>query len=41
VSGTAATPPIDVTLELVGKDKTLQRIDVALAFIQARAEQGA
>ena len=41
VSGTAATPPIDVTLELVGKDKTLQRIDVALAFIQARVEQGA
>ena len=41
VSGTAATPPIDVTLELVGKDKTLQRIDVALAVIQARAEQGA
>ena len=41
VSGTAATPPIDVTLELVGKVKTLKRIDVALAFIQARAEQGA
>ena len=41
VSGTAATPPIDITLELVGKERTLQRIDVALAFIQARVAQGA
>ncbi len=41
VSGTAATPPIDQTLELVGKPRTLQRIDTALAFIAARAEQGA
>ena len=41
VSGTAATPPIDVTLELVGQEKTLQRIDAALAYIQERKEQGA
>ena len=41
VSGTAATPPIDVTLELVGKDKTLERIDAALAFIAGRAEKSA
>jgi glutamyl-tRNA synthetase len=41
VSGTAATPPIDVTLELVGREKTLKRIDAALGFITARAEQGA
>ena len=41
VSGTAATPPIDVTLELVGKDKTLERIDAALGFIATRVEQGA
>jgi len=41
VSGAAATPPIDVTLELVGKEKTLERIDAALTFIAGRAEQGA
>ena len=41
VSGTAATPPIDVTLELVGKEKTLERIDAALGFIATRAEQSA
>ena len=41
VSGTAATPPIDQTLALVGKHRTLQRIDAALAFIAARAEQDA
>ena len=41
VSGTAATPPIDITLELVGKERTLERIDGAIGFIAARAEQGA
>jgi len=41
VSGTAATPPIDITLELVGKERTLERIDAAIGFIAARAEQGA
>ena len=41
VSGTAATPPIDITLELVGKERTLERIDSAIGFIAARAEQGA
>ena len=41
VSGTAATPPIDITLELVGKERTLKRIDAALGFIAERAEQGA
>ena len=41
VSGTAATPPIDITLELVGKERTLERIDSAIEFIAARAEQGA
>ena len=39
VSGTAATPSIDVTLELVGRDKTLSRIDAALDFISQRAAQ--
>ena len=33
VSGTAATPPIDETLLLVGKARTLERIDRALVFI--------
>jgi glutamyl-tRNA synthetase len=41
VSGTAATPPIDETLALVGRDKTLQRISVALDFIAAREAHGA
>ncbi|NKC14580.1 MAG: glutamate--tRNA ligase [Gammaproteobacteria bacterium] len=36
LSGRAATPPIDVTLALVGKARTLARIDAALQFIAAR-----
>lgn len=39
VSGTAATPSIDITLELVGRDKTLRRLDDALEFISKRATQ--
>ncbi len=41
VSGTAATPSIDVTLALVGKQKTLERLDRALEFISERAAQNA
>ncbi len=37
VSGRAATPGIDVTLYLVGKDATLRRIDRALEHIRQRA----
>jgi glutamyl-tRNA synthetase len=37
VTGGPVSPPIDVTLALVGRDKTLQRIADAIAFIQARA----
>ena len=33
VSGTAATPSIDTTLQLVGKQRTLQRIQKALRWI--------
>jgi glutamyl-tRNA synthetase len=33
VSGTSVSPPIDLTLELLGKNKTLARIDRALEFI--------
>jgi glutamyl-tRNA synthetase len=36
IVGRAASPGIDVTLELVGKEATLRRIDKALAFIDAQ-----
>ena len=39
LSGRAATPGIDITLALVGKERTLARIDSALAFIEERAKQ--
>ena len=32
VSGTAVSPPIDKTLEILGKAATLQRIDRAIAY---------
>ncbi|WP_133511939.1 glutamate--tRNA ligase [Candidatus Thiosymbion oneisti] len=35
--GRAASPGIDVTLQLVGKTATLRRIDKALAYIRGRA----
>jgi len=38
VCGRAASPGIDVTLRLVGKDACLRRIDKALEFIQKRTE---
>ena len=37
VVGRAASPGIDVTLQLVGKDACLRRIDMALEFIRQRA----
>lgn len=37
VTGAGVSPAIDITLELVGQEKTVQRIDKALAFIDARA----
>ncbi len=36
VSGTSVSPPIDVTLELLGRQKTLARIDRALAYIRTK-----
>jgi glutamyl-tRNA synthetase len=33
VSGTAVSPPIDITLELLGQENTLRRIERALDFI--------
>jgi glutamyl-tRNA synthetase len=38
VSGTAVSPPIDLTLELLGRPKTLARIQRALEYLQRRAE---
>ena len=38
LSGRAATPSIDITLELVGKERTLARIKRALRFIENRAK---
>ena len=37
VSGRAATPGIDVTVWLVGREATLRRIDLAIAYIEAHA----
>lgn len=34
VSGTTVSPPIDITLELLGKDTTLARIERAIAYIK-------
>ncbi len=39
VVGRAASPGIDVTLHLVGKEACLRRIDMALAFIEKRAAE--
>jgi glutamyl-tRNA synthetase len=32
VSGTSVSPPIDVTLEILGRETTLRRIDKAIAY---------
>jgi len=41
VSGGAVSPPIDVTVYLVGRERTLARIDRALSHIEAHAAGGA
>lgn len=38
VTGGAVSPPIDVTVWLIGKARVVQRLDAALAFIRARQE---
>ena len=38
VAGCGASPSIDITLQLLGKDKTLRRIDQALAYIEQRKQ---
>lgn len=37
VTGTAVSPPIDMTLALLGRDRSLARLDAALAQAQPRA----
>ena len=38
ITGSGASPSIDVTLDLVGRDRTLARLDKALEYIKKRAE---
>ena len=40
VTGGSVSPPIDVTLELVGREKSLARITTAIGFIEGRAAAG-
>ncbi|PZN68888.1 MAG: glutamate--tRNA ligase [Candidatus Methylumidiphilus alinenensis] len=37
VSGTTVSPPIDITLSLLGKDKTISRINRAVSFIKQKS----
>lgn len=39
VSGGPVSPPIDVTMALVGRERSLRRIDAAIEMIEARASQ--
>ena len=34
VSGTTVSPPIDLTLEILGQEKTLKRLDRAIQYIE-------
>jgi glutamyl-tRNA synthetase len=36
VSGTSVSPPIDATLEVLGRDATLARLEQALMYARAR-----
>jgi glutamyl-tRNA synthetase len=36
VTGSSVSPPIDVTIELVGQDRTVTRIGAALTYIEER-----
>ncbi len=39
VTGAGVSPPIDVTVRLLGRDKVLNRLDRALALIEQRGEE--
>ncbi len=41
VSGTSVSPPIDATLAVLGRERTLRRIELAIDWVQARARPGA
>jgi len=41
VTGGPVSPPIDVTLWLVGQERTIERLDRAIAMVEARAGGGA
>jgi len=41
VTGGTVSPPIDATLRLLGRERTLQRIDRALEYLNAQAPAGA
>jgi len=38
VTGVAVSPSIDVTIALIGKERVLQRLKMAIAYIKARSE---
>ncbi len=38
ITGGSVSPPIDVTVALVGRERTLARLDKAIELIRARAE---
>ena len=38
VTGGAVSPPIDVTVWLVGRERTLERLERAVAFIEERVQ---
>jgi glutamyl-tRNA synthetase len=40
VTGGAVSPPIDVTIYLVGRERTLKRLDHAIKIVEARARSG-
>ncbi len=40
LAGGSVSPPIDVTAELVGRDRALRRLDVALRLVAERAAAG-
>jgi glutamyl-tRNA synthetase len=37
VAGRAVSPPIDVTLALVGRERTLRRLDAAIDHIERQS----
>ncbi len=38
VAGSGASPSIDITLEMLGKEKTIARVEKAIEFVKARME---